>query len=445
MSIKELIAKYKAEGLSALTKEEVTQLNDNVELMSEEEKSAFSKEVKELETLDDVAGEIKGMIKSELGEFKDAFKKEIDLNVKEYLEQEKELIKTGAGVYQKDIKASREKVNELFRGYCKAFQDKSDVKLKEMTTDATGSPYAGYIVDRELNAEIQHLIEEYGVARREMTNLTLSKNSYLTNELVTDITVYWVDEGSAISSSQVVLGQNTLELKKLGVIASMTRELIEDGEIDLMSFVGRRVAEGFSEAEDEMAFNGDGTSTYGGFTGLLKKTNTSVNIVTLTDSTYSSLDFDDLLDMITATPNSARRNGKFYMHTSIMNMLRQKKKNSEANNYAFQEPSMSGPVTIWGKPVVEVEVMPELSETAVNTGFVIFGDLRSGCVFGQKGGMAVDQFTGGTIRNVANNADINLITTDRTAVRFIERVGYFQVITKLKKPITVLKTATASV
>jgi len=443
MSIKETIALFKEKGLSALNEEQIKTLRDNVDMLSEEEKSAFESQVKELDTLGEVAGEIKGMMKEELSSFKKELHTEIDLNVKEYLKQERELIAKQVGVYQPDVKAQRQKANELFRAYCDAFQSKNDAKLKEMTTDATGTPYAGYIVDRELNAEINHLIEQYGVARQEMTVLTLSKGSYLTNELVTDITVYWVDEGAVIRSGEVVLGQNTLELKKLGVIAAMTRELIEDGEIDLMSFVGRRVAEGFSEAEDEFVFNGDGTSTYGGFTGLLKQT-TSVNVQTMNGTTFSSLTFDELLDMITATPNVARRNGKFYMHTSIMNMLRQKKKNSEVNNYAFQEPSASGPVIIWGKPVVEVEVMPELSETDDATAFVIFGDLRAGCIFGQKGGMSVDQFTAGTIKNVANNADINLITTDRTAVRFIERVGYFQIITKFRKPITILKTSTAS-
>lgn len=444
MSIKEAIALYKEKGFTALSSEAIAMLKSNLDLVDADVKEALEGEIKEAEQLEGATEDIKGLFKKEFDGFKDSFKKEIDLNIKEFIEQEKKLIAQGVGVYQEDVKAKRQRANDLFREYAKAISSKNDAKLKEMTTDATGSPYAGYIVDRELNAEINHLIEEYGVARREMTNLTLSKNSYLTNELVTDIVVYWVDEAAAISSSQVVLGQNSLELKKLGVIACMTRELIEDGEIDLMSFVGRRVAEGFSEAEDEMAFNGDGTSTYGGFTGLLKMTSSTVNVETLAGTTFASLDFDDLLNAITATPSQARRNGKFYMHTSIMNMLRKKKKNSEANNYAFQEPSASGPVTIWGKPVVEVEVMPELSETAANTGFVIFGDLRVGCIFGQKGGMAVDQFTGGIIKDVAGTGEINLITTDRTAVRFIERVGYFQVITKFRKPITVIKTAQAS-
>jgi len=70
--------------------------------------------------------------------------------------------------------------------------------------------------------------------------------------------------------------------------------------------------------------------------------------------------------------------------------------------------------------------------------------LKKGCIFGQKGGLRVEKFDAGTIRNVANNADINLITTDRQAVRFVERVGYMQSITGFRIPITVLSTNTAS-
>ncbi len=411
-------------------------------MTKEEEKKAFAEALDEVKTLFNgelgkSVEEIKTVNANSIKEGMDAVK----ADVKDWLKQEMELAKKGLGVYQEDIKEKRKAMNKGFRALMKALILNDEVALKEMTTDSTGSPYAGYTVDSELSAEIRHLMNEYGVARQEMTVMTLSKHSYKANELATDLVVYWVDEGSAIKSTQIVLGQNTLELKKLATIVALTRELIEDEEIDLFSFIGTRVAENFAEAEDEFVFNGDGTATYGSFTGLLNLS-TTVNVVTMTGTTFASATFDDLLDMITATPKSARRNGKFYMNFGVMNSFRKKK--DDESRYIFQEASVGGPVTIWGKPVVEVEVMPDMADTDDNTAFIIFGDLRMGCVFGEKGGMIAEQFTSGTIRNVADNADINLLTTDRKAMRFIERVGYFQVITKFRKPITILKTATAS-
>lgn len=361
-------------------------------------------------------------------------------NVKKLIKEEMELNTKRAGVYNPAVQETekRKAYNSYLHKFLNALVMEDTAVLKEMTTDDQASPYAGYAVDSELSAEIRHLVTQYGVARREMFGVQLSKNSYKANNLVTDVTVYWVDEGSALLSSQVVLGQEPLELKKLGAIVTLTNELMEDQEIDLFSFIASRVAEGFAKAEDDAFFKGNGTSTYGSFTGLLE--NTSVNEVTMTGTGFTSLDADDLSDMIDATPSGALANAKFYLHRTIMSYVRKLKDNS--NDYIYQRPSESGPATIWGYPVVLVESMPTSSDSAAETSFVLFGDLKKATIFGYKGDIRASMFDAGVIRNVANNADINLITTDRVAVRWIERVGYIVI---LPTAVTKLTTAAASV
>jgi len=276
---------------------------------------------------------------------------------------------------------------------------------------------------------------EYGVARRESLSLQLSKNSYKANNLTTDLSVYWVDEAAVIKSSEVVLGQEELTLKKLGVIATLTSELLEDEEIDLFSFIASRVAEGFAEAEDLAFFVGDGTSTYGSFTGLLN--NTDINEVTMTGTTFASVDADDFIDMVDATPVGALANAKFYLQRTIMSYVRKLKDDNE--QYIYQAPSVSGPATLWGYSVVLVEAMPSKTDTAADTSFVLFGDLKKATIFGYKGGIRAKRFDAGTIRNVANEADVNLITTDREAIRWTERFGFIVII-----PTAVTKLTTAS-
>ena len=359
--------------------------------------------------------------------------------VKEQMKEHKRLMENNVGVYNKEIQETekRKSLNAKMRAYGLAIIKNDDTKLKEMTTDDAGTPYAGYTVDSELSAEIRHLITEYGVARRESMTLQLSKNSYKANNLTTDVSVYWVDEGGAIKSSQVVLGQETLELKKLAVIASLTSELLEDEEIDLFSFVAGRVAEGFAEAEDEAFFNGDGTSDYGSFTGLLE--NASVNEVTLAGTTFVSMDADDLIDMVDATPQGALTNSKYYMQRTIMSYVRKLK--DDNGQYIYQAPSVQGPAQIWGYPVVLVEVMPAKGDTAAATSFVLFGDLKKATILGFKGGIKAKRFDAGTVRNVANSADINLITSDREAIRWTERFGFIVIV---PTAITKLTTAAAS-
>jgi len=409
--------------------------------LKSEDREVIADQIAEVNALADEdpseKAELEKGIKTLLASAAEGMKEDIKNEIKEYVKANKELIEKKAGVYADAVQEKRKALNSSLRNLVKSLVTGEDTYCKEMSTDATGTPYAGYTVDTELSAEIRHLVTEYGVARREMTTLPLSKHDYKANNLATDISVNWVDEASAIASSQLVLGQGTLSLNKLAVIVTLTSELLEDTEIDFVNFIGSRVAEGFAEAEDEAYFNGDGSSTYGSFTGLLE--NASVNEVTMTGSTFASVTADDFIDMVDATPSGALANGKFYMNRTIMSYVR--KLQDADGRYIYQAPSERGPATLWGYPVVLVEVMPTKTDTAAETPFVLFGDLRKACILGYKAsGLSVEQFNAGIVRNVAANADINLITTDRKAIRFIERTGYVVIV-----PTAVTKLTTGAV
>ena len=367
---------------------------------------------------------------------------EIKTDLKAWAESQKESQTKKAGLYNTDVQKKRTFLNDKFRATVKAIRDGNVESLKELggfasrkelTTDGDNSPYGGYAVDSELSAEIRHLVTQYGVARQEMNTQTLSKNSYKANDLATDVSVFWTDEASQINSTQIVLGQGTLELKKLASIVAVTSELLSDEEIDLFSFIGGRIAEAFAEAEDEAFFNGDGTSTYGSFTGLLEAGD--VNSVTLAsgDTGFSSVSAEKLLDMQDSTPQGAQKNAKYFMHRSVFNLIRKLRSDSvsagdSAGLFLYQAPGAGEPIMLWNKPVVLVEVMPTTSDTASDTAFVIYGDLRRGCILGTKPTISGKRFDAGIVRNVADNADINLITTDREALRWTERVGYIRII-----------------
>lgn len=435
------------------SKEEKTKLKKDVEGLKDEDKEVLADDVAEVDSLpeedptevteDDVEEGVKALFSRESKKISKEVTQNVTDKVKDYLSKFSEQMEKKAGAYNPEVQEKRKEISNRLREMTKALFRGDEASLKEMTSDATGSPYAGYTVDSELSAEIRHLITEYGVARREMTVLPLSKDSYKGNTLATDISVYWVDEAGSIKSSEAVLGQSELTLKKLAVIATLTSELLEDTEIDFISFLGSRVAEGFAQAEDEAYFKGDGTSTYGSFTGLLE--NSSVNEVTMTGTTFASMDAEDLLDMIDATPSGALANAKFYMHRKIMSIIRKIRADAVSASdgkgaYLYQAPSDGGPATVWGYPTVLVEAMP--STTAADTSFVLFGDLRKACILGIKSsGLVASRFNAGTVKNVANNADINLITTDREAIRFTERTGYIAI---LPTAVTKLTTASAS-
>lgn len=436
------------------TKEEKEEVKESVEELDDDKKEEVKEDVDKVEALpdkepedkedkdeddDEALEEAKSLVKKGISEMKAELTKEFDEKLEKRVKEELELKAKKIGIYNPEIQKDEKRIrlNGIMKALSSAILTGKDTKLKEMTTDSSGTPYAGYVVDSELSAEIRHLTIEYGVARREASVLTLSKNSYKANDLVTDVTVNWVDEAGAIASTQAVLGQTTLELQKLGAICTLTNELLEDEEVDLFSFLAGRVAEGFAEKEDEAFFNGDGTSTYGSFTGLLE--NASVNEVTMTGTTFASVDANDLWDMIAASPQSVRKTGKFYMNFGIMGYIRQLQ--STDGIYLYQAPSESGSATVWGRPVVDVEVMPAKGDTAVDTSFVLYGDIKKATILGIKSGLRAEMFNAGIVADVAGTGTINLITTDRKAVRWVERWGFIIII---PEAITKLTTASSS-
>lgn len=373
------------------------------------------------------SGDIKSELQSELTKSVDAMKSDIEKFIS------KSQTKT---VSEPSLVEKRAKMNTWIRSFSTALLGNDVATVKELTTDSTGSPFGGYVVDSELSAEIRHLVTQFGVARREFFTTQLSKNSYEANALTTDVSISWVDEGAVIPSTQVVLNQEELKLKKLGAIVTLTRELLEDQEIDLFSFIATRVAEGFAKAEDTAFFAGDGEAGSGGFTGLLENADVVDVDMASTETAFTDMDADHLYGLIDALPEGAHANAKFYMNRTIMGIVRKLKAEGD---YIFQRPSETGPATIWGYPVVMVEVMPGVADTAVSTPFVLFGDLRKSSILGFRGGIGADRFNAGVVRNVAANADINLVTSDREAIRWIERVGALTIL-----PSAVVRLTTAA-
>jgi HK97 family phage major capsid protein len=443
-------------ALGFATNEEKAALASDIVKMKDEDQAAVADEAEKVNDLPeeepakdgddkDEDEEVEKGIKALFDRHADKIEKSLKSQIKLYLDEQKELMEKKAGVYHPDLKGKRKALNDHLREFSLALIQGNDSKLKEMTTDQSGTPFAGYTVDSELSAEIRHLITEYGVARREMMAVALTKGDLKANNLATDITSFWVDEAGSIQSSEVVLGQETLTLKKLAVVVSLTAELLEDTEIDFVSFIASRVAEEFAQRQDEAFFKGDGSSPFGSFTGVLQAGD--VNEVVMAGTTFASMDAEDLIAMIDATPQGAQANAKYYMHRTIMSIVRRLRADAVSasdgkGDYLYQAPSQSGPATIWGRPLVLVEAMPANTDTAVETSFVLYGDLKKACIYGFKAsGMKASRFNSGTVRNVANNADINLITTDREAIRWTERTGYIRII---PTAVTKLTTAAAS-
>lgn len=353
--------------------------------------------------------------------------------------------------FKKGIEASRAKAavagpqgspkaNEATRKFLRALKSKNFAEAKELSKKAvstdTGAeePWdsdAGYLIPEELLAEIKRVQQVgYGVARQEMQNLPFSgaSNTRKIPTLSSSVILNWVEEGGKIASSKPKFGVVTQTLKKLAGTVILTNEIIEDSAIDLAGLIAKLFAEATQKEEDLQFFNGSGTP----WTGILK--NTAINIVTQTSGDVNQLTADDLLDMIDATPSGALAGAKFYFHRTILSVLRKLK--DEQGQYIYQRPQDGTPGQIWDYPYMTVEAFPARSTVTTNTKYILFGNLKNTCVFGDKGGMRVMFLDQATLTDDDGETVVNLAEQDMVATRITERVGYVVV---LPEGLTVLK------
>ncbi len=309
------------------------------------------------------------------------------------------------------------------RDFVKALIANDTEKLKKMTTSDSDTSKAGVTIPKELLAEVMRLKEDgYGIARKEMRYLPFSGAGSKRDipALSGSVSTYWTDEGAVKTSTQAVFAKVTQEVKKLAAIVPLTEELIEDSAIDLTALIAELFVEAVSIEEDAQFFGGTGTP----FTGLLN--NTSIGSLTLVagKNTYAEADADDYLDLQYKVKTSARAKGKYYMHPTVIASV-MKLKSATSGEYVYAMPAGNKPATLWGKEVVECEALPATSGGSQNNKpFVLFGDLKQACVYGDKGEMRVKILDQATITDTDGTTVINLAEQDMVGIRVVERVGY---------------------
>lgn len=428
MNLKTILAKNPAD----LTDEEKAFLKANAAEMSAEDKTKFAEILAEEKSLD--IEEVKALLSKEASE---VMEKKID-------EIATDLVKK----FQDGVKEDRKKAidtgkkpenQETTRAFMKALLSGDKVAAKALSTGDLGAgpddTAAGLLIPVELRNEIIRIAEtQYGLARRDFFYLPFSGpgNSRTIPTLGTSVQVFWTAEGAKKRSTQPKFQLVTQTLKKLAAIVPMTEEVLEDTLINLNSLLGALFAEAIAKEEDIQFFAGTGNP----WTGLLNTA--GLNVVTQTGAA-GTVNADDLLDMIDATPTGALNGAKFYMHRGFGSAIRRLK--DVDGRYIFAGPTGGATSQIWNYPVEFSDAFPAPADVATGEAFILFGNLKQGAIFGDKQGIRIkllDQATVGDADSTESDAgtEINLAEQDMVALRVVERVGY---VAAVKTAMTVLK------
>lgn len=290
----------------------------------------------------------------------------------------------------------------------------AQTKIKDIT-DYQGTERAdadgGYLVPpEEFIAEVRRLEEQYGVAVANANVRRTNRVTVSSRKKTAGVTVTKQSELGKGTPSKLTLDEVSIDLDKYIGIAIVTEELEEDSAVDIYNELVKDFARAYAKAQDEIVFT-DAT------TGITKIASTNV---VRCDGGMSTVTFDELSEAMDGVPTPSAQNGKFYFHRTMLGVLR-RIKDTNTGLYIWN-PGVNGSVgaTIWGAPYVLTEVLPALSASTLDLGFMVFGDLSNYDLI-IRNQMTMTLLTEGTV--TVNSSSINLGEQGAKALRTKQRMN----------------------
>lgn len=330
-----------------------------------------------------------------------------------------------------------------FLYYVKGLQNKDFSAYLDIVGKAAMNTSGNVVIPpSEFLVEIERLEEEVGIAARFATVRRSTSGAglkYVQGD--DDLEVFDTAEAGVKKSTKLTYKEKLLAWKKFAGILPITDELSEDSAIDLWNDATARFARAYARKGDELVFTAN-LSGGNNKKGILHET--GVNIVTGAGDSFAELTYDNLVDMIYGVPTASARNGQFYLNRTILPVI-MKLKDSENRPLWLPSVRDGAPATILGRPYVETEVLPDITDDAAATPFMVYGDLKYSTL-GERTDVQIKIFDTGSVYDPADQDDetptsINLLTQDVQAMRAVKRMN---AVVRFPEAFSVLKTAATS-
>lgn len=292
----------------------------------------------------------------------------------------------------------------------------------------------GFLVPDEMQSAIVRLREERGVFEQFARVVPMGSDNIFVPREINDVTAYWVGEGDEITASDSDLGAAELTAKKLGALVKVSSELDEDAIVEIGDMITRQVAYAQADKIDEAGFNGDGTSTYGGVTGLKTALDSNAIQDAASGNTGAkTLDLADFEDAVGLLPQYPGMTAAWYVHSAVYFASMGRLMNAAGGNTT--ENLGDGPVRQFlGYPVRFTQVLPSTTGASTSTILAYFGDLSLAATVGRRRQVNTQV----SVDRYFENDLIGIRATQRLAINVHERGD-----TVRTRPIVALKTASS--
>lgn len=268
------------------------------------------------------------------------------------------------------------------------YADVTGQKAQTSYTNAGGAA----IVAPVFIPDIIELFEEFGVARRVVGTTTMTSDTAIMPRRTNNYVVYQPGQNNATTVSNLTFDNVELVAKEWLTLGIQPLSLIEDSTINIGDTVGRSVVYAFTEQEDQCFFNGDGTSEYFGFQGVINRINSVVSnksLITGSGNSWSALTLADFEKVVGELPQFPGADGRArWVASRPFYFQVMKRLENAAGGTTPNDIRTNGNVaTFLGYPVEVSQVMPKT--TATGTVACLFGDFASGAKFGDRRSLEV--------------------------------------------------------
>lgn len=274
---------------------------------------------------------------------------------------------------------------------------------------------AGWLVPMEMEAAIIANREEYGVARRICRVIPMTSASLSLPRHTTDVAAYFVGEGTSATPADPAGDQITLTLKDLMCHTNIGKSSAMDTVISLAEYVAQEQARAFAIKEDSCLISGDGTSTYGGMSGiktLLDNAAYSAGKYAAASGhdTFSEINVADVTGLIGLLPVYARAGARYVVSGVFDAMVFGALKLNAGGNTVQTVQGRIVEGEYGGFPITVAHHMPAGGGTTYNgVTIALLGNFNLGVAFGSGSGMmlTVDPYT------LAHQNLARIITSER--------------------------------
>lgn len=257
-----------------------------------------------------------------------------------------------------------------------------------------GSPTGGgYLVPAPLSNAIIDVRALAGISRQLCRVVPMTSETQDIPKKTGGLTVYYPGEGNATTASDQTWAQVHLTAKKRSILSKISQELRDDALISIVDDLASQMGTDFAVKEDAELFKGDGTSTYGGVTGLLAAQGagglfTPANGVGL--SVWSGLTNTEITATMAKLPDKYWQYSPSWACSSVFyfTVLEKLKATAGGNDMVTLTNGQTRHAFL-GYPVYFTNQMP--TATAVSTVSLLFGAFNQAAIIGDRGGVTIKQ------------------------------------------------------